>query len=51
MAPHSTGLWLCSVKTLLRWLRMLKLCTISHMLIVKKAIVMPSSLTPCGISK
>ena len=51
MAPHSTLLWVCRVKTLLRWLRMLKLWKISHMLMVRKAMVMPSSLTPWGISK
>ena len=51
MAPHSTLLWVCSVKMLPRWLRMLKLWKISHMLMVRKAMVMPSGETPLGISK
>ena len=36
---------------LLRWERMLKLWSISHMFIVRKAIVIPSSEMPCGHAK
>ena len=51
IAPHSTLLWLGSENTLLRWERILKLWKISHILMVRKAMVIPSSDTPLGISK
>ena len=51
IAPHSTLLWVGSENTLLRWERILKLWNISHILMVKNAMVMPSSDTPLGISK
>ena len=51
MAAHSTLLWLGRENTLLRWERILKLWKISHMLMVRNAMVMPSSDTPLGISK
>ncbi len=51
IAPHSTLLWLGRENTLLRWERILKLWKISHILMVRKAMVMPSSEMPLGISK
>ena len=51
IAAQRTRLWPRRVNTLRRWDRMLKLWKISHMLMVKKAMVMPSGETPRGISK
>ena len=44
MAPQRILLWLWSLNTLPRWERMLKLWKISAMLMVRKAMVMPSAL-------
>ena len=46
MAAHRTLLWLWPEKMLRRWKRILKLWNISHMLMVKKAMVMPWGETP-----
>ena len=51
MAAQRTLLWPRRVNTLRRWDRILKLWKISHMLMVKKAMVMPWGETPRGISK
>ena len=51
IAAQSTLLCPGRVKTLRRCERMLKLWNISHMFIVRNAIVMPWGETPCGISK
>ena len=51
MAAQRTLLWPRRVNTLRRWERILKLWKISHMLMVRKAMVIPSSDTPLGISK
>ena len=50
-APTSVQLGVRSVKMLARCARILKLWKISHILMVRKAMVMPSSETPLGISK
>ena len=50
MAAHRILLWLWRLKTLPRWERILKEWKISHILMVRKAMVMPSGDTPVGIS-
>ena len=51
MAAHRTLLWLRVLKMLRRWKRILKLWNTSHILMVKKAMVIPWGDTPLGISK
>ena len=51
MAAQSTLFCDVSRNTLPRTERMLKLWKISHMFMVRKAMVMPSGETPFGISK
>ena len=51
IAPQSSPFCPFSVNTLRLWERILKLWKISHMFMVRKAMVIPSSEIPCGHSK